>query len=302
MSIKVDGLVKTFGEQIAVNDISFDISKGNIVGFLGPNGAGKSTTMKMLTTYLLPNAGKAFICDFDVVKDKMEVRKRVGYLPESNPLYYDMYVKEYLHFVAHVHKLFNVSNKVSDVIAQTGLEKEMHKKLGQLSKGYKQRVGLAQAIIHKPEVLILDEPTSGLDPNQLSDIRDLIVSLGKEKTVLLSTHIMQEVQAMCNRVIIIKDGKIIADDPIDVIQNQSTDNNTIIISWDKNISLEQLKQINNITSFKQIEPNTWALETQEPENLRKNLMRWSLDNDLIIVSMKAESKSLEDVFRILTQK
>ncbi|HRP91123.1 MAG TPA: gliding motility-associated ABC transporter ATP-binding subunit GldA [Edaphocola sp.] len=302
MSIKVENLVKTFEEQTAVNNISFEIGKGAIVGFLGPNGAGKSTTMKMLTSYILPNSGSATICGFDVVKDKMEVRKRVGYLPESNPLYYEMYVKEYLHFVSGIHKLNNITSKVLDVIQQTGLEKEMHKKLGQLSKGYKQRVGLAQAIIHNPEVLILDEPTTGLDPNQLIDIRNLIVELGKEKTVLLSTHIMQEVQAMCNRVIIINDGKIIADDPIAEIQNIAKGSNTIIISWDKPVILSQLESIKDLTSIKQIDEKTWALGTPSPEGLRKQLMHWSIENDLSIMSLKAESKSLEEVFRMLTQK
>src|ERR1044072_3051332 len=215
MSIQVTQLSKTYGEQKAVDNISFTLNKGEIVGFLGPNGAGKSTTMKMITGYLPPTGGQAMVSGFDVSKDPLEVGKRVGYLPESNPLYYDMYVKEFLSFVANVHQLGNTAQeRIRNVIALTGLGPESKKKIGALSKGYKQRVGLAQALLHDPEVLILDEPTSGLDPNQLADIRQVIKNLGNNKTVILSTHIMQEVEAMCSRVIIINKGHIIADDKI----------------------------------------------------------------------------------------
>lgn len=212
MSIQVNALTKIYGAQRAVNSISFSVNKGEIVGFLGPNGAGKSTTMKMITGYIPPTSGSATVAQFDVLTNPLEVRKRIGYLPESNPLYFEMYVREYLSCAARIHRLANPKEKIENIIQTTGLSKEAHKKIGALSKGYKQRVGLAQALLHQPEVLILDEPTSGLDPNQILEIRDLIIRTGQEKTVLLSTHIMQEVQAMCNRVIIIHNGNIVANE------------------------------------------------------------------------------------------
>jgi len=300
LSIVVKELSRKYGEQIAVNNISFEIGKG-IVGFLGPNGAGKSTTMKMLTTYIPPTSGTASVCGFDIEKNILDVRKHVGYLPESNPLYYDMYVREYLNFAAGVHQLSNVKSKVDAVIGMTGLGKEVHKKLGQLSKGYKQRVGLAQAMIHNPDVLILDEPTSGLDPNQLADIRDLIVQLGKEKTVLLSTHIMQEVQAMCNRVIIIKDGSIVADDAISNIQAQSENKNTIVITLEVDLQQADFKTLAPVDSIRLVEGRTWALQTSSPDKLRKALMQWALEKDYTIAALQTETKSLEEVFRNLTK-
>lgn len=221
MSISVQSLTKIYGTQRAVDQISFDIKKGEIVGFLGPNGAGKSTTMKMITGYLPPTDGRAVVAGFDVSEKPMEVRKRLGYLPEANPLYFDMYVREYLEFSAGIHQLGALAKKrIEDIIAQTGLNKEAHKKIGMLSKGYKQRVGLAQALLHQPEVVILDEPTSGLDPNQIVEIRELITRMGQEKTVLLSTHIMQEVEAMCSRVIIINNGKIVADESLNNLKKK----------------------------------------------------------------------------------
>lgn len=301
MSIVVKELSRKYGEQIAVNNISFEIGKG-IVGFLGPNGAGKSTTMKMLTTYIPPTSGTASVCGFDIEKNIRDVRKHVGYLPESNPLYYDMYVREYLNFAAGVHQLSNVKAKVDAVIGMTGLGKEAHKKLGQLSKGYKQRVGLAQAMIHNPDVLILDEPTSGLDPNQLADIRDLIVQLGKEKTVLLSTHIMQEVQAMCSRVIIIKDGSIVADDAMGNIQAQSENKNTIVVTLAVDLQQADFKSLAPVDSIRLIEGRTWALQTGNPDKLRKALMQWALEKDYTIEALQTETKSLEEVFRQLTNR
>jgi ABC-2 type transport system ATP-binding protein len=220
MAVRVENLTKKYGEQIAVDAISFDIKKGEVVGFLGPNGAGKSTTMKMITGYIPVTDGKAFVCDKEVATHALETQKKIGYLPESNPLYFDMYVKEYLSFLAGVHQIQDASKKIDSIIEQTGLQAEQHKKIGALSKGYKQRVGIAQAMLHNPEVLILDEPTSGLDPNQIVEIRDLIKKFGKEKTVILSTHIMQEVEAMCDRVIIINKGKIVANDTLSGIQQQ----------------------------------------------------------------------------------
>ena len=302
MSIIVKDLTRKYGEQVAVNHISFEIGKGTIVGFLGPNGAGKSTTMKMLTTYVPPTSGMAAVCGFDIVKNVQDVRRHVGYLPESNPLYYDMYVREYLHFAAGVHQLSNKKSRVEDMISMTGLGKEVNKKLGQLSKGYKQRVGLAQAMIHNPDVLILDEPTSGLDPNQLADIRDLIVQIGQEKTVLLSTHIMQEVEAMCSRVIIINDGKIVADDAIGNIQSHQSNKNTLIVQFDKPVTEADLKLLKQLESVKQLEGNRWALQTAAPDQLRKALMQWAVEKDYIIESLQTESRSLEEIFRTLTKK
>ena len=302
MSIIVKDLTRKYGEQVAVNHISFEIGKGTIVGFLGPNGAGKSTTMKMLTTYVPPTSGMAAVCGFDIEKNVQDVRRHVGYLPESNPLYYDMYVREYLHFAAGVHQLSNKKSRVEDMISMTGLGKEVNKKLGQLSKGYKQRVGLAQAMIHNPDVLILDEPTSGLDPNQLADIRDLIVQIGQEKTVLLSTHIMQEVEAMCSRVIIINDGKIVADDAIGNIQSHQSNKNTLIVQFDKPVTEADLKLLKQLESVKQLEGNRWALQTAAPDQLRKALMQWAVEKDYIIESLQTESRSLEEIFRTLTKK
>ncbi len=220
MSVRVENLTKVYGEQTVVDAISFTINKGEIVGFLGPNGAGKSTTMKMITGYIPVTAGKAFVCDDEVATNVLNTQRRIGYLPESNPLYMEMYVKEYLSFLASVHHVTDAEKKINDIIEHTGLKVEEKKKIGALSKGYKQRVGIAQAMLHNPEVLILDEPTSGLDPNQIIEIRDLIKKFGKEKTIILSTHIMQEVEAMCDRVIIINKGKIVADDTLIGLQNQ----------------------------------------------------------------------------------
>lgn len=218
MSIRVENLTKLYGTQKAVDGISFSVEPGTVLGFLGPNGAGKSTTMKMLTCYLAPDSGSAQVCGFNIIEQSLEVRKNVGYLPEHNPLYLDLYVKESLDFIAGIHKIENKKQRIAEVIELTGLGPEQNKKIGQLSKGYRQRVGLAQAIIHDPKVLILDEPTSGLDPNQLIDIRQLISDLGKSKTVIFSTHIMQEVEAVCNRVVIISKGKIVLDNSLEDVK------------------------------------------------------------------------------------
>jgi ABC-2 type transport system ATP-binding protein len=299
LSIVVTGLTRQYGEQIAVNNISFQIEKG-IVGFLGPNGAGKSTTMKMLTTYVPPTAGTATICGFDIVNQPMEVRQQVGYLPENNPLYYDMYVREYLLFAAKVHGLAHPLKKVEEIIEMTGLGKEAHKKLGQISKGYKQRAGLAQAMIHNPAVLILDEPTSGLDPNQLSEIRTLIAEVGSAKTVLLSTHIMQEVEAMCERVIIINEGKIIKNESITAINQEPSNSQTLIVVLDKNVSETAFKSFKHINQLKCIDARTWAIQSTQADLLKKELMHWAIDQDITIESLHTESKSLEDIFRSLT--
>jgi ABC-2 type transport system ATP-binding protein len=302
MSIKVAALTKIYETQKAVDNISFDIKKGEIVGFLGPNGAGKSTTMKMITTYLPPTEGTALVCGYDVREQSMEVRKRLGYLPEANPLYFEMYVREYLEFSAGIHKLGKDTNKrIEEMIALTGLGKEAHKKIGALSKGYKQRVGLAQAMLHNPEVLVLDEPTSGLDPNQIVEIRDLIKRIGQEKTVLLSTHIMQEVQAMCSRVIIINNGKIVADDSIEGIQQVNTVQGALIVTFESPVDRKMFAGIKAIKGLENMEGNKWKMTTDKPDEIRKEVMQWALNNNVNINTMQAETQSLEDVFRTLTK-
>ena len=301
MSIKVSSLTKIYGTQKAVDDISFELKKGEIVGFLGPNGAGKSTTMKMITGYIPPTNGTAEVCGFDIQKDPMEVRKRVGYLPEANPLYFDMYVREYLGFTAGIHGLGkSAKERIEEMIGLTGLGKEAHKKISTLSKGYKQRVGLAQAMLHNPEVLILDEPTSGLDPNQIVEIRELILKIGKEKTVLLSTHIMQEVQAMCSRVMIINSGKLVADDAIESLKEVNS-RGGLIVTFETKINETVLKQLKNLSGVEKLDDNKWRLVSEHPEVLRKEVMQWALNNDINISSLQVDKQSLEEVFRSLTK-
>ncbi len=302
MSIRVSSLTKIYGSQKAVDNISFELKKGEIVGFLGPNGAGKSTTMKMITGYLPPTAGTATVCGFDIQRQPMEVRKRVGYLAEANPLYYDMYVREYLEFSAGIHQITNAKERIEEMIALTGLGKEAHKKIGMLSKGYKQRVGLAQAMLHNPEVLILDEPTSGLDPNQLVEIRELILRIGKEKTVLLSTHIMQEVEAMCSRVIIISNGSIVADDTIEKLQQVNTDGEGLVVTFDAQVDEQFFAELKNLSRTENMGGKTWKLYSSRPDELRKEIMQAALDKDVNINSIQTEQQSLEDVFRSLTTK
>ncbi len=302
MSISVAGLTKVYGTQKAVDNISFELKKGEIVGFLGPNGAGKSTTMKMITGYLPATSGVVKVSGFDVATQPLEVKRSVGYLPEANPLYYDMYVREFLEFSAGVHKLSNVKQRIEQMIDITGLGKEAHKKIGMLSKGYKQRVGLAQAMLHDPQVLILDEPTSGLDPNQLAEIRDLILRIGKEKTVLLSTHIMQEVQAMCSRVIIINNGKIVADDSIDKIQQVNSTQGILLVSFETAVDTTLFQRLKNLKQYEAIGQNKYKMTTDKPEELRKEVMQPALNHDINISSLQAETQSLEDVFRSLTVK
>jgi len=301
MSIQVSELSKIYGEQKAVDNISFSLNKGEIVGFLGPNGAGKSTTMKMITGYLPPSGGQALVSGFDVSKAPLEVRKRVGYLPEANPLYFDMYVKEFLSFIANVHQLGHAAaERIRTVIALTGLEPESKKKIGALSKGYKQRVGLAQALLHDPEVLILDEPTSGLDPNQLADIRQVIKNLGSNKTVILSTHIMQEVEAMCSRVIIINKGRLIADDTLQNLQQRQAGNGYIQVTFGEPVEAAALEQLPEVTRVVGSEGNTWQLFTGNVEAVRKNLLQFALINNRNILSLQSNSQSLEAIFRQLT--
>lgn len=299
MSIQVKNLTKIYGEQRAVNDISFSIAPGEIVGFLGPNGAGKSTTMKMITGYLEPDAGDITVSSINVKKDPLQVKKKVGYLPESNALYYDMYVKEYLGMIAEVHKIQNSKLKIQNIIDTVGLTAESKKKIGQLSKGYKQRVGLAAALVHDPEVLILDEPTSGLDPNQIVEIRQVIKEQGKNKLVLFSSHILQEVEAICDRVIIINRGKIVADDKLSNLQKLSN-TNTVKVAFKEALEAEWLKRLPASKSVNKINAHTWTIETNEPEQLRRQLQKMAADNNLDIVSLHSENQSLEEVFRSLT--
>ncbi|HEY4062509.1 MAG TPA: gliding motility-associated ABC transporter ATP-binding subunit GldA [Puia sp.] len=300
MSIEVKELVKVYGEQKAVDAISFKVNKGEIVGFLGPNGAGKSTTMKIITGYLGQDGGEATVCGIAVREHPRETKKKIGYLPEANPLYPDMYVREYLDFIADIHHVTDKKAKIEQVITLVGLTVEAKKKLGQLSKGYKQRVGLAAALVHDPEVLILDEPTSGLDPNQIIEIRDVIRRLGENKTVLFSSHILQEVEALCDRVIIIDKGKLVADSPLSQLRSESNRTGMIRVSFKEALTTEQLKQLRNVTKMSQLSNNAWELQTDDPDDVKKQLMNLSLQNNWNIVSLHSENQSLEEVFRQLT--
>jgi ABC-2 type transport system ATP-binding protein len=299
MSIEVKNLVKYYGNQAAVNDISFSIKKGEIVGFLGPNGAGKSTTMKIITGFIPSSSGSVKVCNLPVDVDSMDTRQKIGYLPEHNPLYLDMYVREYLEFVGKIYKIPNLNDRVKNMVKAVGLEVEQNKKVGQLSKGYRQRLGLAAAIIHDPEVLILDEPTSGLDPNQLVGIRDLIKEIGKSKTVLLSTHIMQEVEAICDRVIIINRGKIVADDKAGNLQIDSA-KQTVYVEFDGKISKSQLTKIATVSKIETV-GDGWLLEGHDGNDLRKEVAQYARDNGLLILTMRIEERSLEEVFKELTK-
>jgi len=320
MSISVTNLTKTYGAQKAVNNISFSVNKGEIVGFLGPNGAGKSTTMKMITGYLAPDNGEIKVCGIITSDNNSEAKKKIGYLPEANPLYAEMYVREYLQFVANVHELSGKSRldlkgaiatemphlaktkkaRIEEVIETVGLKTEANKKIRQLSKGYKQRVGLAAALIHDPEVLILDEPTSGLDPNQIVEIRDVIKKLGQNKTVLFSSHIMQEVEAICDRVIIINKGNIVADDSLSNLQKKAPDSHNVIVEFKEVVSADLLKTLNGITAIRNIQPSIFNIECTNPESIRKQLLQLSIDHNLNIVSLQSERQNLESVFKSLT--
>ena len=296
MSIEVKNLLKVYGTQKAVNDISFSVKKGEIVGFLGPNGAGKSTTMKMITGYLQPSSGEAIVCDVKVNENPIGTKQKIGYLPESNALYYEMYVREYLAFIAEVHQVENRKSKIENVIQQVGLTPEAHKKIGQLSKGYKQRVGLAAALIHDPEVLILDEPTSGLDPNQIIEIRDVIKQLGQNKTVLFSSHILQEVQAICDRVIIINKGSIVADDQLSNLLKK-VHAGEVILELKEEVDESLFQSIPNCI---RLNSTTWKFKTDNPDAVKKQLLQLSIEKNLNVLSLKSDENSLEDVFRSLT--
>jgi ABC-2 type transport system ATP-binding protein len=299
MSIEVTHLTKIYGEQKAVNDLSFSIRKGEIVGFLGPNGAGKSTTMKMITGYLPPDSGTALVCGINIKEQPLEAKRKIGYLPEANPLYYDMYVKEYLHFIAGVHKVHNAAARVDAVIELTGLTAERRKKTGQLSKGYKQRVGLAAALLHTPEVLVLDEPTSGLDPNQIVEIRQVIKQQGADKTVLFSSHILQEVQAICDRVIIINKGNLVADDTLAGLQQHSS-SQTVRVTFRERLEAEWLQRLPAIAHARSSDQQNWQLQANNVSEARKQLLELAVRENLNIVSLQTEGSNLEEIFRSLT--
>ncbi len=301
MSIIVENLSKHYGTQKAVDAISFEAKAGQVLGFLGPNGAGKSTTMKMLTCYIPPTSGTATVCGFSIIDKPLEVRKLIGYLPELNPLYTDMFVREYLRFMAQIHGLGKGAKKrCEEMISNVGLTPEAHKKIGQLSKGYKQRVGLAQSMLHNPKVLILDEPTSGLDPNQIVDIRNLIKEIGRDRTVILSTHIMQEVQAMCDRVIIINQGKIVADDKTENLGKQEIEEYIIIVEFGKEINAELLKKISGVKSITALPNNQYRLICDK--DIREQINKTAYENNMNLLGLSLEKQKLEDVFKTLTKK
>ena len=302
MSIEVQKLSKKYQEQLAINEISFKVNSGEIVGFLGPNGAGKSTTMKIISCFIKPTSGDVLVDGVSIHKDELSVKSKIGYLPEHNPLYEDMYVRESISFIAQMHNIKDIKVAVQGVIEKVGLVKEAHKKIGQLSKGYKQRVGIAQAIVHDPKVLILDEPTSGLDPNQLEDIRALIKELGKNKTVILSTHIMQEVESICDRIVVIKNGSIVADRNLE--QNSNTLNNIkeqiVSVEFENEISITQLKK--GLPKIKiEKKENKFLFYYDGNEDLRKLISSFAQKNEILILEIKKHSDKLEDLFKKLTK-
>jgi ABC-2 type transport system ATP-binding protein len=296
MSIEVSNITKIYDKQKALNNISFSTKEAEIVGFLGPNGAGKSTLMKILTTYINATKGTASVNGHDVFAEKKNVQRSVGYLPEHNPLYTELYVREYLNFNADVYKVSK--QRINEVIKLTGLSTESHKKIGQLSKGYRQRVGLANALLHNPDVLILDEPTTGLDPNQLVDIRNLIKTVGKEKTVFLSTHIMQEVEAMCDRVIIINNGEIVADKYLDDLKQGQEQ--IVVVEFDYRVEDTFLQKLTNVVNVKNTVGFVYEISFSTKDDMRSHVFDFAHDNDLKILQLNQKNTSLESLFRELT--
>jgi ABC-2 type transport system ATP-binding protein len=302
MTIKISHISKFYGSQKALDQVSFEIGTGELVGFLGPNGAGKSTLMKIITGYLASDSGTVTINGETVETKNVSIRSQIGYLPENNPIYTDLYVREYLEMVAGFYQLQNKKEQVLKMIELTGLKAEQHKKIGALSKGYRQRVGLAQALIHDPAVLILDEPTTGLDPNQLEEIRQLIRTISANKTVMLSTHIMQEVEAICNRVIIINKGILVADGSIEQLKGgQFARKQTVLVGFDKTPDLEALRKVSGLLNIEQINPKTYLAESDSSDDLRPELFRFAVRNQLIILTLKEQQQSLENVFQDLTR-
>lgn len=303
MSIEVKKLSKYYQEQLALDEVSFKVNSGEIVGFLGPNGAGKSTTMKIISCFIKPSSGNVLVDGISIHEDEIAVKNKIGYLPENNPLYEDMYVRESIAFIAQIHKVDNVTSSVEEVIEKVGLSKEAHKKIGQLSKGYQQRVGIAQAIVHDPEVLILDEPTSGLDPNQLEDIRGLIKELGKNKTVMLSTHIMQEVESICDRIVVINNGKIVADRNLEK-NSETPRNNTkeqlVLVEFENKIDIKHLKKYFPETKIEK-KDKKWLFQYSGKKDLRKLISKYAQDNEILILEIKQHADTLEDLFKKLTK-
>ena len=301
MSVEVQNLTKIYGEQKAVNHISFEAKPGQVLGFLGPNGAGKTTTMKILTCYIPQTSGKATVCGHDVESSPMEVRKNIGYLPEHNPLYLDMYVREYLRFIAGLHKISKPKQRIDEMIELTGLEREQRKPIGTLSKGYRQRVGLAQALLHDPQVLILDEPTAGLDPNQLADIRALIKSLGEEKTVIFSTHIMQEVKAICDRVVIINRGNLVADDTIDHLQSVTTGESVITVEFQSKVAQQELKRLEGVREIRHLNGYRYQILSDTEQDLRASVFDFAVAQKVKLLEMRKEVFEMDEVFQRLTK-
>jgi len=302
MSVIVSQLTKTFGNQKAIDNISFEAKKGEIVGFLGPNGAGKSTTMKIATCYTPPTSGTVTVCGEDILTSPIEVRKKIGYLPEHNPLYLDMYVHEYLKFIGNLHGLKGsmLKNRIALMIGMCGLTQEQNKLIGTLSKGYRQRVGLAQALIHDPEVLILDEPTTGLDPNQLVEIRNLIKEVSQDKTVIFSTHVMQEVQALCDRVIVINQGKIVANDPIKELKAENNKINKVTVEFAKSMAIEKLRAIEYVNKVNQLSETKYALFSDKAHDIRATIFELATKESIPLLGMNLEEESIEQVFQQLT--
>lgn len=301
MSIEIREITKIFGQQKALDNVSFSVDTGSIVGFLGPNGAGKSTLMKIITGLISSDNGQVIVNGVSVAENIEEIRKTIGYLPESNPLYYDMYVKEYLRFTANIYKVGNTDKIVDDVIERTGLGNESMKKIGALSKGYKQRVGIAQAIIHNPQVLILDEPTTGLDPNQIVEIRNLILELGRDKTIMLSTHIMQEVQAVCSRIAILDKGRLVANgDTGQILKNNSDGNQIVEVEFNCSFDEQLLKQIANIVSIEPLGGNKYIVESDTKTDLRQSIFNFAVQNNLVVLTMQTKQNTIEEIFQKLT--
>lgn len=302
MSIFVEKVTKQYGNQLALHNVSFEIKSGEVVGFIGPNGAGKSTMMKIICGFIPPSSGIVKVNEYEVLEKSLEVRKNIGYLPEHNPLYPEMYVKEYLGFVGGIYKVKNLDNRVKEIIALTGLEREQHKKIGALSKGFKQRVGLAQALIHDPAVLILDEPTTGLDPNQIVEIRNVISEAGKSKTIMLSTHIMQEVEAICHKIIIINKGEIVANDQTaDIYQHSSQQDFVVLVEFGKPAGEKELTTIPHVNSVKLVKENVYLLSSNKGRDIREAIFNYAVANGLSVLSMQKQEKRLEEVFQELTK-
>ena len=302
MPVEVRNVVKRYGSQLALDDVSFDIGSGQVLGFLGPNGAGKTTMMRIITGIIPADSGKVMVNGVDVMEDSLKVRERIGYLPENNPLYTDMYVREYLRFVAGLYKLRDRRRRVGRLIEMTGLGREQHKKIASLSKGYRQRVGLAQALINDPDVLILDEPTGGLDPNQIVEIRSLIAAAGKEKTVMLSTHIMQEVEAICDRIIIIREGRIVANDTREnIIRMSSIRKQSVSVEFDSDVEPGELMEIPGAEKVTRVKGRSWVIESSSEKDIRAGVFGFAVQRNITVLSLQKEEKNLESIFQELTR-